>query len=106
MRDYPVAGGECAHVAVGICIVELYLGEAVSLKDKRRVLKSILDRIKARFNVSIAEVDQQDLWQRASVAFACVSNKQSHACQVLNAVVKFLESQNHAQIIDYQTEIL
>ncbi|NPV28940.1 MAG: DUF503 domain-containing protein [Firmicutes bacterium] len=106
MQGFPVPGGESAHVAVGVCIVELYLGEAASLKDKRRVLKSILDRIRARFNVSIAEVDQQDLWQRATVAFVSVSNEQSHAYQVLNAVVKFLENQNHAQIISYQTEII
>lgn len=106
MQGFPVPGGESARVAVGVCIVELYLGEAASLKDKRRVLKSILDRVRARFNVSIAEVDQQDLWQRATVAFVSVSNEQSHAYQVLNAVVKFLENQNHAQIISYQTEII
>ncbi len=106
MQDFPVPGGERAHVAVGVCIVELYLGEAASLKDKRRILRSILDRIKARYNVSIAEVDQQDLWQRATVAFVCVSNDQSRTYQVLNSVVKFMENQNHAQLLDYQTEIL
>lgn len=94
------------NVVVGLCTLELYLGKASSLKDKRRILKSILDRVKARYNVSIAEVGQHELWQRATVAFACVTSDQGRAYQVLNSVVKFIESQSHAQITDYRTEII
>lgn len=90
---------------IGLCTLDLFLGEANSLKDKRRVLKSMLEKVKSRFNVSIAEVDRQDLWQRATVAFACVSNERAHADSTLSAVVRYLE-QMDAQITACQTEIL
>jgi hypothetical protein len=90
---------------IGFCTLELFMSEANSLKDKRRILKSLLEKIKSRFNVSIAEVGQQDLWQRSTVAFACVSNERAHADQMLSAVVRFME-QMDAQITSYQTEIL
>jgi hypothetical protein len=90
---------------IGLCTLELFIGEANSLKDKRRVLKSMLEKIRARFNVSIAEVGQQELWQRSTVAFACVSNERAHADQMLGAVVRFME-QMDAQITSCQTEIL
>lgn len=92
-------------MVIGLCTLELFIGEANSLKDKRRVLKSLIEKIRARFNVSIAEVAQQDLWQRSTVAFACVSNERAHADQMLSAVVRFME-QMDAQITSYQTEIL
>jgi uncharacterized protein YlxP (DUF503 family) len=90
---------------IGFCTLELFMGEANSLKDKRRILKSMLEKIRSRFNVSIAEVEQQDLWQRSTVAFVCVSNERAHADQMLSAVVRFME-QMDAQITSYQTEIL
>ncbi|HAA89913.1 MAG: Uncharacterized protein XD63_1451 [Thermoanaerobacterales bacterium 50_218] len=93
-------------MVVGLCTVELYLAEAYSLKEKRRILKSVLDKVRARYNVSIAEVDHQELWQRATLAFACVSNDQGHLHKVLDAVIRFIENQNGAEIIDFQTEIL
>lgn len=93
-------------MVVGLCTLELYIGEADSLKDKRRVLKSILDRVRSRFNVSIAEVGQQDLWQRATIAFACVSNDSGHTNQVINNVVNFIERQGSIQVTDYRVETL
>jgi uncharacterized protein YlxP (DUF503 family) len=90
---------------IGLCTLDLFMGEANSLKDKRRILKSMLEKIRSRFNVSIAEVGQQDLWQRSTVAFVCVSNERAHADQMLSAVVRFME-QMDAQITSYQTEIL
>ena len=93
-------------MVVGTLTIELFIGEAVTLKEKRRVLKSILDRVRAKFNVSIAEVDMQDTWQRSTLGVACVSNETSHIQSTLNNVVKFIESQGTAEIIGIQTEIL
>ena len=90
---------------IGFCTLEVFIGEASSLKDKRRVLKSMLEKVRSRFNVSIAEVDQQELWQRATVAFACVSNERVHADQMISAVIRFLE-QTDVQITSCNTEIL
>jgi hypothetical protein len=81
------------------------MGEANSLKDKRRILKSMIEKTRGRFNVSIAEVGQQELWQRSTVAFACVSNERAHADQMLAAVVRFMEKLD-AEITSCQTEIL
>lgn len=91
---------------VGVLTVELFLGEANSLKDKRRVLRGLIDRIKARFNVSIAEVGEQDTWQRSVVGVSFISCEQAHVHQVLAAVVRFIEHQGTVLITDYQTELL
>jgi hypothetical protein len=91
-------------IAIGLCTLELFMGEAGSLKDKRRILKSLIEKVRSRFNVSIAEVGHQELWQRSTVAFVCVSNERSHTDQVISAVVRFMEQLN-AQITSYHTEI-
>lgn len=93
-------------MVVGVCNLELFMGEAASLKDKRRILKSILDRVRGRFNVSIAEIDQQDLWRRATIAFTCVGNEKAYTDQVLNNVVKFIENQSPAIVTNCQFETL
>lgn len=93
-------------MVIGLCTIELFIGEAASLKDKRRILKSMMDRVKAHHNVSIAEIDQQEIWQRSTIAFACVANEQKHAFRVLNSVVKFFEKEGSLQVLDYQIEIL
>jgi uncharacterized protein YlxP (DUF503 family) len=74
--------------AVGVMILELRMDEAHSLKDKRHYVKSLKDRLRTRFNVSVSEIDYQDLWQRGLIAVATVSAEQSHAEQVLQNVEK------------------
>ncbi len=91
---------------VGVLTLELFIGEAGSLKDKRRVLKSIIDKMKSKFNISVAEVDKQDSWQFSTVGVSCVSNEPSHVHQMLSAAVKFVESQGTVEILDIQTELL
>ena len=72
--------------SVGVITFELRLDDAHSLKDKRHYIKSLKDRLRAKFNVAVAEIDHQDLWQRGLVACVTVSRDQSHAEQVLQAV--------------------
>lgn len=92
-------------MVIGLCTIELYIGGAQSLKDKRSILKSLMDRVKAHYNVSIAEIDNHDIWQRSTVAFVCVSNERKHTFQLLNSVVKFLEKQGEYEILDYWIEM-
>jgi uncharacterized protein len=73
---------------VGVITLELRLDESHSLKDKRHFVKSLKDRLRSKFNVSVAEIDYQDLWQRGLVAVVTVSNDQAHAEQVLQSVEK------------------
>ena len=91
---------------IGVLTVELFLGEANSLKEKRRVIKSIIDRIKSRFNVSVAEVGEQDTWQRCILGVSFISCEQAHVHQVLSAVVRFIEAHGTVLITDYQIELL
>lgn len=92
---------------VGVCRVKLRLPENSSLKDKRRVLKSITTRVDAKFNVSIAEVDDHDFWQSATLGIACISNDKRHANEILSKVVGFImESRFELEILDYEIEIL
>jgi len=92
---------------VGICRIRLRLPENLSLKGKRQVLKSITTRVGNKFNVSVAEVDDQDLWQLATIGISCVSNNKRHANEVLSKVVDFItDSRFEVEILGYQIEIL
>ena len=92
---------------VGVCRISLRLPENLSLKGKRRVLKSIITQIGNRFNVSVAEVDDHDLWQLATVGICCVSNNGRYTNEVLSKVVDFIiNSRFDVEILDYNIEIL
>lgn len=91
---------------VGLMTVELFIGGSSTLKDKRRVIKSIIDRTRSRFNVSISEVGNQDLWQRATLGVAVVSNEIAHVNQMLDTVIRTIEANGEADLIDYSIEIL
>ena len=92
---------------VGALMVRLRLPENHSLKGKRKILKSITSQVSNKFNVSIAEVDDQDLWQLATLGVSCVSNDGRHANEVLSHVMDFIESiRSDAEVLDYEIEIL
>lgn len=91
---------------VGLCTVELYIATAHSLKEKRSVIKSLMERIKNKFNVSIAEIDYQDSWQRAVIGIAAVSNESIHVNQTINNVVKFIENTDQYEVVDVSIEII
>ena len=81
-----------AEMVVGVCTVELWIPESQSLKDKRQVLHSLKDRLRGKFNLSVAEVDGQDLWQKAVLGMACVANDGSHVEQVLEQALNVMKS--------------
>ena len=92
---------------VGVCKVRLRLPENLSLKGKRQVLKSITTRVRNKFNVSVAEVDDQDLWQLATLGICCVSNNNRHTNEVLSKVVDFIVGGRfEVEVVDYEIEIL
>ena len=92
---------------VGVCRIRLRLPENLSLKGKRRVLKSIIVRVRSKFNVSVAEVDDQDLWQLATLGICCVSNNGRQTNEVLSKVVNFVtEGRFEVEILNYEIEIL
>lgn len=93
-------------VAIGMCTLELHIPEANSLKEKRSVVKSMLDGMRGRFNVSAAEVEQLDTWRRATIAVASVSNSRQFTDQVLNKVLDWVESNPRVQVASVEMEFL
>ena len=92
---------------VGVCRIRFRLPENLSLKGKRRVLKSITTRVASKFNVSVAEVDDQELWQLATLGICCVSNDKRHTNEVLSKIVEFITNNRfEVEILDYEIEIL
>ncbi len=91
---------------VGIGVAELHIPSARSLKDKRRVVKSVLDRVRQRFQVSAAEVADQDLHQRARLGFAFVNSDRSRARATLDAIRRLIDSVEGALLLDWTAELL
>jgi uncharacterized protein YlxP (DUF503 family) len=90
-------------MVVGILRLTLYIPGASSLKEKRQVLRKVVDRLRARFNVSVAEVGDNDVWQRAVVGIAAVANDHSFVNEVLDKCAR--DAGNIAEIINREMEI-
>ena len=92
---------------VGVCTLKLRLPDNFSLKDKRQVLRSVTSRVRNTFNVSVAEVDDNDLWQSTTIGISVVSNDKRHTDEVLSKIVNFVTtSRFEMEVIDCQTEII
>lgn len=91
---------------IGTCKIYLNLPYAHSLKEKRMVVKSTIDRVKNKFNVSIAEIEDQDLHQSIVLGIAVVSSDTSHANSVVQKVLNYIEEICDADLIDSYIEIL
>ena len=93
-------------MVVGICRLDLRISENNSLKGKRRILKRIIERVKNKFNVSIAEVANHDLWQSSQIGFCMVGNDKRFINSALDKIMDFIEEMNTAEIIQSDIEII
>jgi uncharacterized protein len=93
-------------MVVGVLTIELFVSESQSLKDKRQVLLSLKDRLHRKFNLSVAEVDEQDLWQKAVLGVACVANEGSHVNQVLGQALNLIKSVPAVEVVRTHMELL
>jgi len=93
-------------MVVGTLQLRIMIRDAQSLKDKRRIVKSLRDRIRSRFNVSVSEVDSLDRRQQATLGVALATNDPVFANQVLAKVVDLVRATPGAVLVDYETEIL
>ena len=92
---------------VGVCKLRLRLPENMSLKGKRQVLKSIITQLRNRFNVSVAEVDDHQLWQLATLGICFISNDKRYTNEVLSKVVNFITNGRfEIEMLDYEIEII
>ncbi len=90
---------------IGICEIELHIPASSSLKSKRHVIKGLKKRIRNKFNVSISEIDFQDLWQRCCLGVAIVATDTQFAHSVLSQVVNLVERETKIDLLDYRIEM-
>jgi len=93
-------------MVVGISRIEIFLPENHSLKEKRHAMTRIVERTKGKFNISIMEIDQTNLWQKATVGFAVVGVKQDHVSSTIENVSRYIESMYIGEVIASKTEIM
>jgi len=87
--------------------VELEIAESSSLKDKRQVVRSLVSRLKNRFNVAVAEVDYQDSWRNTALGIVCVSNSAGHAERMLQEVIRYTtETRLDAEIGEHVIDVI
>jgi len=89
---------------VGLLSLEIHILNSLSLKDKRMVLNHIKDRVRNKFNVSVAEIDYQDKWQRSLIGIALVTSQKGHAEEVLNKIFQFLDTDEKFEILKYSID--
>ncbi|MDH5562812.1 MAG: DUF503 domain-containing protein [Nitrospirota bacterium] len=91
---------------VGLCTVELHFPDSLSLKSKRKILVSLKTRLQNRFNVSIAEIEEMDLWQKAILGIASVANETARVNQTLDHVLNDIRANPSLELVRSQIEIL
>lgn len=92
-------------MTIGLLQLIIRIPDSSSLKDKRRVLHSLRDRLKDKYNISITEVDEQDKWQKAVLAIAKVDCERKMIDTAFGNIVDFIRNSNNVEIIDYQVEL-
>ncbi|MGI6620008.1 MAG: DUF503 domain-containing protein [Bacillota bacterium] len=93
-------------MVVAQCLVDIRLFRMTSLKEKRRVVKSLITRLQRSFGLSVAEVGSHDIWGRLVLGMAVVSNQGTHAREVLERAVSWIENNVDGQVIDFQIDII
>ena len=93
-------------MVVGVCRIELGIEWAFSLKAKRSVVRKVLGRVRNHFPVSAAEVDEQDIWNRAVLGFAVVGNDRAKVNALLNRLIQYVEDLGLGEVQGAQLEIL
>ncbi len=91
----------------GVGIIKLHIPESQSLKEKRQVVKSVIAKLQNRFNISIAEVADNDLWQVATLGISCVSNNDKIVDETFTKIINFVQSNYpELEIVNQELEIL
>ena len=92
-------------MTVGTLYLDLLVPDGQSLKEKRSVLKSVKDQLRQQFNIAVAEVEEQDRWQRAGLGVATVGSDRRYVNGLLSQVVEWIRASRLVELIDYQLEL-
>lgn len=93
-------------MVVGVCRIELGIPDMGDLKGKRSVVKRIIHRTQQKFNVAMAEVDDLDLWQKATLGFCCIANDQRFVNSMIDKILDFIENLELAELLDQEMEFI
>jgi len=93
-------------MVIGTIKIKIHSPWVHSLKEKRMIVKSIIAKVRNKFNVSIAEVEEQDIHQMIVLAFACVAGDTAHADSISDNVLNFIESNTEGNIVNIEREII
>lgn len=93
-------------MVIGSLVVSLVVPESHSLKEKRQVVRSVISRLRQSFNVAVAEVADQDVWQAITLGVVCVSGDSRHADEMCQKIVRFLEDEAEAQLTRSRFELV
>ena len=91
---------------IGVLQLDIFIPQANSLKSKRQVLKSLKDRIRHKFNVSVAEINSLDKWQKATFAVACLNSQKRSIDSILSEIVPLVQSYHSVELVDYTIELI
>jgi uncharacterized protein len=91
---------------VGLIILEIHLSASKSLKEKRRVLRGLKDRLRSRFNIAVAEIDHQDLWQRATLGIVSISSARQPLESCFGQIRGIVESELPGEVVSFEVEYL
>lgn len=91
---------------IGIARIEIYIPMATSLKEKRRVIKGLIDKARNKFNIAIAEVDNNDLWKNATIGIVTISNERAYIDKLLSKIINFIQRFDRMEIINYSIEVI
>lgn len=89
---------------IASCLLDLYLPNSHSLKEKRQVIKSMKDSLRNHFNISIAELDHQNLWQRATLGIALISPDSKSSNEILTKILKAIEEDLRVEVLHHEIE--
>jgi uncharacterized protein YlxP (DUF503 family) len=93
-------------MTVIVCTLELHLPSPSSLKEKRRILKGIIDRLRQRFNISVAEIGDHELWQRAALGVACVGHDRRHTQQMIDKMIALVRSNPEIHLLRHDMQVI
>jgi len=91
---------------IGALKIDLEITDSTSLKDKRMVIKSMKDRLRKQFNISIAEIDENDKWQRSTLGISSASNDKQFLEMMFNKIIDYIENEKSVIVLDVNMEIL
>lgn len=91
---------------IGVLKTSLYLSEPQSLKDKRRIIKSLIEKLNNKFNLAVAETGDLDSWNRSELGIVCISNEAAHSDRMIASAISFIESQGTVELTHVETEII